>query len=40
MFDERAQAVLGLLAEPLGLHLVCNVLCNLRETPQLSFIIG
>src|SRR5215212_4218335 len=39
VFDERAQASLGLLAEPLCLLLLCDVLRDLRDTPQFSLII-
>src|SRR5215208_211578 len=39
VFDERAQASLGLLAEPLRLLLLRDVLRDLRDTPQFSLII-
>src|SRR5215213_4148429 len=39
VFDERAQTVLGLLEKPLRLLLLCDVLGDLRETPQVALIV-
>src|SRR5215204_402977 len=39
VFDERAQPVLGLLEEPLRLLLLCDVLHDLRETPQFALVV-